>query len=116
MFDFNTTSSYLALFVFKTPSVAWYFIVDLILLKVHGYFALFELKSTVIFICCLIISFFFNSPIYYTGTRADHGMVSYVVTTYMTTTLHKTEKQIIKEEKKQRRREKEKEKEERRKK
>ena len=58
MFDFNTTSSYLALFVFKTPSVAWYFIVDLILLKVHGYFALFELKSTVIFICCLIISFF----------------------------------------------------------
>ena len=87
---------------------------DLIPLKVHGYFALFELKSTVIFICCLIISFFLIHQFITQGTRADHG--SYVVTTYMTTTLHKTEKQIIKEKKKQRRREKEKEKEERRKK
>jgi len=43
----------------KTLLVAWYFIMDLILPKVHGYFALFESKSAVIFICihCLIISF-----------------------------------------------------------
>ena len=62
MFDFNMTLNsygYLALFVLKTPSVAWYFIIDLIPLKVHGYFALFGSKSAVIFIfvCCLIISF-----------------------------------------------------------
>jgi len=62
MFDFNMTSNsrgYLALFVPKTPSVVWYFIMDLILPKVCGYFALFESKSTVIFICihCPIISF-----------------------------------------------------------
>jgi len=62
MFDFNMTSnlrSYLALFVPKTLLVVWYFIMDLILPKVHGYFALFESKSIVIFIfvCCLIISF-----------------------------------------------------------
>ena len=53
MFDFNTTSNphdYLALFVPKTPLVVWYFIIDLIPLKVDSYFALFELKSTVIFI------------------------------------------------------------------
>jgi len=62
MFNFNMTSnphSYLALFVPKTPSVVWYFLIDLIPSKVHGYFTLFESKSTVIFICfhCLIISF-----------------------------------------------------------
>ena len=62
MFNFNTTSNpcgYLVLFVSKTLSVVWYFIMDLIPPKVHGYFALFESKSTVIFICihCLIISF-----------------------------------------------------------
>ena len=62
MFDFNTTSNphdYLALFVPKTPLVVWYFIIDLIPSKVHGYFALFESKSIVIFIfvCCLIIFF-----------------------------------------------------------
>jgi len=61
MFNFNTTSNpcgYLVLFVSKTPSVVWYFIMDLILPKVCGYFALFESKSVVIFICihCLIIS------------------------------------------------------------
>ena len=62
MFNFNTTSNlcrYLVLFVSKTPSVVWYFIMDLIPPKVRGYFALFESKSVVIFICihCLIISF-----------------------------------------------------------
>ena len=62
MFNFNTTSNphgCLVLFVSKTLSVVWYFIMDLIPPKVRGYFALFELKSTVIFICihCLIISF-----------------------------------------------------------
>jgi len=62
MFNFNTTSNpcgYLVLFVSKTPSVVWYFIIDLISPKVHGYFTLFESKSAVIFICihCLIISF-----------------------------------------------------------
>ena len=62
MFDFNMTSNphgYLALFVPKTPSVVWYFIMDLISSKVYGYFALFESKSAVIFIYvyCLIISF-----------------------------------------------------------
>ena len=62
MFNFNTILNpcgYLVLFVSKTPSVVWYFIMDLILPKVCGYFALFESKSVVIFICthCLIISF-----------------------------------------------------------
>ena len=62
MFNFNTTSNphgYLVLFMSKTPSVVWYFIMNLIPPKVHGYFALFELKFMVIFICihCLIISF-----------------------------------------------------------
>ena len=62
MLNFNTTSNlhgYLVLFVSKTSSVVWYFIMDLILPKVHSYFTLFESKSTVIFICihCLIISF-----------------------------------------------------------
>ena len=62
MFNFNTTSNphgYLVLFVSKTPSVVWYFIMNLILPKVRSYFALFESKSIVIFICihCLIISF-----------------------------------------------------------
>ena len=62
MFDFNMTSNfhgYLALFVPKTPLVVWYFIIDLIPLKVCSYFTLFESKSVVIFIfvCCLIISF-----------------------------------------------------------
>jgi len=62
MFNFNTTSNphgYLVLFVFKTPLVVWYFIMDLIPPKVRSYFALFESKSMVIFICihCLIISF-----------------------------------------------------------
>ena len=62
MFNFNTTSNphrYLVLFMSKTPSVVWYFIMDLIPPKVRGYFALFESKSAVIFICihCLIISF-----------------------------------------------------------
>ena len=62
MFNFNTTSNshrYLVLFVSKTLSVVWYFIMDLIPPKVCGYFALFESKSVVIFICihCLIISF-----------------------------------------------------------
>jgi len=57
---FNTTSNshgYLALFVSKTLSVVWYFIMDLILSKLYSYFTLFELKSVVIFICvcCLII-------------------------------------------------------------
>ena len=62
MFNFNMTSNsreYLVLFVSKTLLVVWYFIIDLIPPKVHGYFALFESKSAVIFICihCLIISF-----------------------------------------------------------
>jgi len=62
MFNFNTISNphgYLVLFVSKTPLVVWYFIIDLIPPKVRGYFALFESKSAVIFICihCLIISF-----------------------------------------------------------
>ena len=62
MFDFNTISNsygYLALLVPETLSVVWYFIVDLIPLKVYSYFTLSESKSTVIFICiyCLIISF-----------------------------------------------------------
>ena len=62
MFNFNTTLNphgYLVLFVSKTPSVVWYFIMDLIPPKVRSYFALFESKSAVIFICihCLIISF-----------------------------------------------------------
>ena len=46
MFDFNMTSNlcgYLALLVPQTPLVAWYFIIDLILSKVHGYFALFHI-------------------------------------------------------------------------
>ena len=60
MFNFNMTSNlrgYLVLFVSKTPSVVWYFIMNLISPKVHGYFALFESKSIVIFICihCLIM-------------------------------------------------------------
>ena len=62
MFNFNTISNpcgYLVLFVSKTPSVVWYFIMDLIPPKFHSYFALFESKYVVIFICihCLIISF-----------------------------------------------------------
>ena len=62
MFNFNMTSNthgYLVLFVPKTPSVVWYFIIDLIPPKVHSYFTLFKSKSMVIFICihCLIISF-----------------------------------------------------------
>ena len=62
MFNFNMISNprgYLVLFVSKTPSVVWYFIMDLIPPKVRSYFTLFESKSTVIFICihCLIISF-----------------------------------------------------------
>ena len=62
MFNFNMTSNlcrYLVLFVSKTSLVVWYFIMDLIPPKVHSYFALFESKSAVIFICihCLIISF-----------------------------------------------------------
>ena len=62
MSDFNTTSNphgYLTLFVLKTPSVVWYFIIDLIPSNFHGYLALFESKSIVIVICfhCLIISF-----------------------------------------------------------
>ena len=62
MFNFNTTSNpcgCLVLFVSKTMLAVWYFIMNLIPLKVHGYFTLFELKSMVIFICihCLIISF-----------------------------------------------------------
>ena len=62
MFNFNMTSNphrYLVLFVSKTPSVVWYFIMDLIPPKVRSYFTLFESKSAVIFICihCLIISF-----------------------------------------------------------
>jgi len=62
IFDFNMISNlcgYLALFVPKTLSVAWYFIMDLISSKVHGYFALFKSKSVVIFICfhCLITFF-----------------------------------------------------------
>ena len=62
MFDFNMTSnpcSYLALFVPKIPLVVWYFIIDLIPPKVHGYLTLIESKFTVIFICfyCLIIFF-----------------------------------------------------------
>ena len=61
IFNFNTTSyphGYLVLFVPKTPSVVWYFIMDLIPPKVCSYFTLFESKSVVIFIfvCCLIIS------------------------------------------------------------
>ena len=53
MFKFNMTSnlySYLALLVHKALLVVWYFIIDLIPSKFHGYLALFELKSTVIFI------------------------------------------------------------------
>ena len=60
MFDFNMTSnlhSYLAIFVPKTLLVVWYFIMDLIPSKFCSYFALFESKSIVIFICCLIIFF-----------------------------------------------------------
>ena len=62
MFNFNMTSNpcgYLVLFVSKTPLVVWYFIMDLIPPKVCSYFALFESKSAVIFICihCLIIFF-----------------------------------------------------------
>jgi len=43
----------------QTPSVVWYFIMNLISPKFHSYFALFESKSIVIFIFvhCLIISF-----------------------------------------------------------
>ena len=60
IFDFNTTSnlcSYLTLFVPKTPSGVWYFIIDSIPSKFHSYLALIESKSIVIFICfcCLII-------------------------------------------------------------
>ena len=62
IWDFNMTlnlCSYLALFVPKTLSVAWYFIIDLISSKVHGYFALFKSKSVVIFICFhSLITFF----------------------------------------------------------
>ena len=62
MFDFNMISnphSYLALFVPKTLLVVQYFIINLIPLKVHGYFTLFESKYMVIFIFvhCLIIFF-----------------------------------------------------------
>ena len=62
IFNFNTSLNphgYLALFVPKTPSVVWYFIIDLILSNLHSYLALIESKSVVIFICfyCLIISF-----------------------------------------------------------
>jgi len=62
MFDFNTTSnpySYLALFGPETSLVVWYFITDLIPLKVCSYFTLSESKSVVIFIYihCLIIFF-----------------------------------------------------------
>jgi len=62
MFNFNITSNpcgYWVLFVSKTPLVVWYFIMDLIPPKVLSYYALFESKSIVIFICihCLIISF-----------------------------------------------------------
>jgi len=44
MFNFNMTSNpcgYLVLFVSKTPSVVWYFIMNLIPPKVRSYFALF---------------------------------------------------------------------------
>ena len=62
MFNFNMTLNpheYLVLFVSKTLSVVWYFIIDLIPPKVRSYFTLFESKSMAIFICihCLIISF-----------------------------------------------------------
>jgi len=52
IFDFNMISNLYGY-------LAWYFIIDLISLKVHGYFALFKSKSVVIFICfhCLIIFF-----------------------------------------------------------
>ena len=74
MFDFNTISNlhgYLALFVPKTLPVFWYFIIDLIPLKVCSYFTLFESKSIVIFICfcCLIISFKL-----YKFTQTLHGV------------------------------------------
>ena len=41
---------YLQLFVSKTPSVVWYFIINLIPPKVYGYFALFKLKSSHIYL------------------------------------------------------------------
>jgi len=61
--DFNITSnshSYLALSVFKTLLVVWYFIIDLISSNPHGYLALFVSKSVVIFICFHHLIIFFK--------------------------------------------------------
>jgi len=60
---FNTTSnfcSYLALFLSKTSSMVWYFIVDLILSNFHDFLALFKLKSIVIFVCFHYLIIFFK--------------------------------------------------------
>ena len=51
----------------------------------------------------VLLNFFLNQQFITWGTRADRG--SYIVTTYMTTNLHDTKKQIIKEEEKKGRRE-----------
>jgi len=74
MFDFNTTSNphgYLALFVPKTLSVVWYFIIDLIQPKVHGYFTLFASKTAVIFIFVYCLIIFFKL---YKFTQTLHGV------------------------------------------
>ena len=63
IFDFNTTSNscgYLALFVPRTLSVVWYFIIDLIPSKFCSYFALFGSKSVVIFIYVHYLIIFFK--------------------------------------------------------
>jgi len=81
MSDFNTTSNphrYLTLFVPKTPSVVWYFIINLIPSNFHSYLALFESKSIVIVIYfhCLII--FFKL---YKITQTLHGVFSFPIWT-----------------------------------
>jgi len=63
MSNFNTISNsygYLALFVSKTPSVIWYFIINLIPSNPHSYLALFVSKSMIIFICFHYLIIFFK--------------------------------------------------------
>ena len=107
IFDFNITSNscgYLALFVPKTLSVVWYFIIDLIPSKFCSYFALFGSKSAVIFIyfyhliifklhkftwtlCGVFLSSSLNSYIifYYWNTHLEiHLTTSFVILLFKT--------------------------------
>ena len=75
MSNFNTISNlhgYLALFVPKTPSVVWYFIIDLIPSNFHSYLALFESKSAVIFIC------FYHLIVKFTNSGLSFSLFSFL--------------------------------------